>query len=392
MGGSELIGKEEKEAIIDVIDRGGVFFRYGFDENRKNIFKVAEFEKRFAEYTKARYALAVSSGSAALRVALSALGIGRGDEVITQSFTFVATIEAILESGATPIIAEVDDSLNLDPRDFEAKITKNTRAVIPVHMLGVPARMDEIIKIAKDREIMVLEDSCQACGSSYKGKKTGTVGDMGCFSFDYVKTITTGEGGMVVTGREELYLRASYYHDHGHEHNSEVPRGEDSKSITGFNYRMGEIQGAIGVAQLKRLDYVLSRQRKNKNKIKGAIRHFDMLKFRDLPDEEGDGGDSLIFFLPEKEAVKRFEASLLKEGIGTKILPSASGWHYIGNWDHIINRLNREKGRKEYRKDMWPLSEDLIRRAIAIPISVNMEDEQLNKIISGIEKAVKEVF
>jgi len=191
MGGAELIGKDEREAVSEVIDRG-VLFRYGFNEKRKNIFRVLEFEAEFCRYMGCSYALGVSSGSAALRVALAAMGIQRGDEVITQSFTFVATVEAILEAGGVPIITEVDKSLNMEPRDLEAKITDKTRAIIPVHMLGVPARMDEIMAVARKKNTPVLEDSCQACGSSYHGEKTGTIGSLGTYSFDYVKTAHDG--------------------------------------------------------------------------------------------------------------------------------------------------------------------------------------------------------
>jgi 8-amino-3,8-dideoxy-alpha-D-manno-octulosonate transaminase len=388
MGGSELLGKEEIAEVINVIERG-VLFRYGFDEKRKNIFKVAEFEENFARYIGINHALGVASGSAALRVALASIGIEPGDEVITQSFTFVATIEAIMEAGATPVITEIDRSFNMDPNDLEAKITGKTKAIIPVHMLGVPARMDEICGIAKRNNIKILEDSCQACGSSYKGKKTGTIGDIGCFSFDFVKTITTGEGGMVITDDEELYLRSTYFHDHGHEHNPDVPRGKDGKSISGFNYRMSEIQGAIGVVQLSRLDHVISKQRKNKTRIKEAIKDIDGLEFRDLPDKDGDGGDTLIFLFPKSRMAKEAEDILTKEGIETKILPSALGWHYIGNWEHIINRLNRQKGENIYSLDLWPQSENILNRAIAIGISVNMTDDYLDKIIAGIRKAAK---
>ncbi|HEX7372841.1 MAG TPA: DegT/DnrJ/EryC1/StrS family aminotransferase, partial [Thermodesulfobacteriota bacterium] len=246
MGGAELIGKEEQEAVSEVVGRG-VLFRYGFNEKRKNIFKVLDFESQFSKYAGCQYALGVSSGSAAVRVAVAALGIKRGDEVITQSFTFVATVEGVLEAGATPVLTEVDASLNMDPKNLEAKITDKTRAIMPVHMLGVPARMDEILAIARKRNIPVIEDSCQACGSGYKGKKTGTLGALGTYSFDYVKTLTTGEGGMVVTDDKKLYERACEYHDHGHVHNPEVPRGEDPHRATGFNYRMTEIQGAFGL-------------------------------------------------------------------------------------------------------------------------------------------------
>jgi 8-amino-3,8-dideoxy-alpha-D-manno-octulosonate transaminase len=385
MGGAELIGKEEREAVSEVIDRG-VLFRYGFNEKRKNIFRVVEFEVEFCKYMGCSYALGVSSGSAALRVALAALDIQRGDEVITQAFTFVATIEAILEAGGVPILTEVDRSLNMDPQDLEAKITGKTRVIIPVHMLGVPARMDEIMAVARKKKIPVLEDSCQACGSGYRGRKTGTIGAMGTYSFDYVKTLTTGEGGTVVTNDKRLYDRAAYYHDHGHEHNPELPRGEDSHSITGFNYRMNEIQGAMGKVQLTRLDFVLAEQRKNKAEIKKALGEIPGIQFRDLPDPAGDGGDTLAFFLPEARAARAFNESLAKEKIDTKILPSAMNWHFVGNWNHIIQYC------PPFRLDAWPQSGALLKRAIALPISVRMSGEQIRRIIEGVQRAAKEVL
>jgi 8-amino-3,8-dideoxy-alpha-D-manno-octulosonate transaminase len=385
MGGAELIGKEEREAVSEVIDRG-VLFRYGFDEKRQNIFRVLEFETEFCRYMGCSYALGVSSGSAALRVALAALRIQRGDEIITQSFTFVATVEAILEAGGVPVLVEVDKSLNLDPQDLEAKITHKTRAIIPVHMLGVAARMDEIMAIAGKRGIPVLEDSCQACGSSYRGKKTGTLGAMGTYSFDYVKTLTTGEGGMVVTNEKRLYDLANYYHDHGHEHNPELPRGEDSHSITGFNYRMNEFQGAVGKVQLGRLDFVLAEQRRHKAEIKKAIGEIRGTEFRDLPDPAGEGGDTLAFFLPDAQAARTFNEFLAKEKIDTKILPSAMNWHFVGNWNHIIPFC------PPYQTNSWPRSEALLKRAIALPISVRMSGERIQRIIEGVHRAAKEVL
>ena len=385
MGGAELIGKEEQEAVSEVIERG-VLFRYGFNEKRKNIFRVLEFEGQFNQYMGCTYSLGVSSGSAALRVALAALGLKRGDEVITQSFTFVATIEAILEAGGTPILTEVDKSLNMDFQDLEAKITGKTKMIIPVHMLGVPARMDEIMEVARKKNVPVLEDSCQACGSSYRGKKTGTIGAMGTYSFDYVKTLTVGEGGMVATNDKKLYNLAGYYHDHGHEHNPELPRGEDSHSITGFNYRMNEIQGAIGKVQLNRLDFVLSEQRKHKAEIKKGIASIPGIEFRDLPDPRGDGGDTLAFFLPEAKTARAFNDFLAKEKIDTKILPSAMNWHFVGNWNHIIQYC------PPYRTDAWPISEMLLKRAIALPISVQMNEDQIRRIIDGVQRAAKAVL
>lgn len=385
MGGAELIGREEKEMVSEVIERG-VLFRYGFNEKRKNIFRTLEFEEAFKKYMGCSFALGVSSGSAALRVALAALGVRKGDEVITQSFTFVATVEAILESGAVPVITEIDKSLNMDPNDLESKITEKTKVIIPVHMLGVPARLNEILAIAIKKNIPVLEDSCQACGSSYHGKKTGTLGAMGAYSFDYVKTITTGEGGMVVTNEKRLYDLARYYHDHGHEHNPEVPRGEDSHSITGFNYRMNEIQGAMGLVQLSRLDYVLAQQRKNKAAIKNAIANISGIEFREQPDPAGDGGDTLAFFLPSAQVAQAFSQALARRKVDTKILPSAMNWHFIGNWNHIIEFC------RPYRLDAWPQSERLLKRAIALPISVMMNQEQIQRVIDGVQQAAKEAL
>ncbi len=376
MGGSELIGNEEKDALCEVIDRGAVLMRYGFEAGRKNIFKVQEFEAGFAEYTGSKHALAVSSGTAALKVALGALGTEPGDEVIIPAFTFVATAEAVLETGAAPVICEVDKSLNLDLEDFRGKITSATKAVIPVHMLGSPANMKEILEIAGDNGIPVLEDSCQACGSSYRGKKTGSLGTMGCFSFDYVKTITTGEGGMIVTDDESLYKKASEYHDHGHEHRESVPRGHDTRTAPGFNFRMNELQAAVGIVQLGRLEHVLSRQRENKEKIKSRIKP-GKAEFRLHHDEEGDGADTLIFFLENGEKVEEAEKNLASKGLPTKILPSALDWHFAGRWDHMSHLIKGGNG-------SWQKTGELLNRAVAIPVSVNMDDKEIETIADAV--------
>ena len=380
MGGSELIGKEEKDALCEVIDRGAVLLRYGFDSQRGDIFRVGEFEKKFAAYAGSGYALAVSSGSAALQVALKAAGVGPGDEVITQAFTFVASAEAIIEAGAVPVICDVDKSLNLDPEDFRKKITGKTKAVLPVHMLGAPADLDEIVRIADERGIAVIEDSCQACGSSYKGRKTGSIGRIGCFSFDYVKTITTGEGGMVVTDDEDLYRKASEYHDHGHEHRTDVPRGMDTRTIPGFNFRMSELAGAVGIVQLSRLDDVLREQRINKGLLKSKI-DGSGVEFRMHHDEAGDGGDTLIFFLENNMKAAKVEKSLSEKGIPTKILPSALDWHFAGRWLHMKEHLRPEN-------EAWEKTGELLNRAIAIPISVRMEEGYIRDIAAAVNSAL----
>ncbi len=401
MGGSELIGKEEKAAVMDVLDRG-VLHRYGFDAQRKGIYKVAEFEQDLAKYMGSKYAQAVSTGTSALQTAMAALGIGPGDEVLTQAFTFVATFEAILASRAVPIPVEVDKSLNMDPIDLERKITKKTALIVPVHMLGAPAKMDEIMAIAKKYNIPVLEDAAQAVGSSYKGKKLGTIGAMGIYSFDYVKTLTTGEGGAVVTNDEELYHRAEYFADHGHIHNPTIPRGDEDRAFPGLDLRMDEMAGAMGVEQLKKLDYVLNRQRENKQKIKEGIKPLGF-EFRELPDPTGDGGDCLIFFLPGSGKAMEFGKTLAKYGVGTKILPSGMKWHFFDNFPDMMERrtVHKEKcpftcpfqaKEHSYKKGDLPQSKELLEKAVALGISVNMDDAAINKVIDAVKSAAKEVL
>jgi 8-amino-3,8-dideoxy-alpha-D-manno-octulosonate transaminase len=245
MPGFEVFGREEKKEIADVLETG-ILFRYGFDKERKGTYKVAEFERQFADMCGASYSLAVSSGSAALRVAMAALGVSPGDEVITQGFTFIATWEAIIESGATPVFTEVDDTLCMEPADLERKITERTKAIIPVHMIGAQANIKDIMVIANKHSIPVIEDTAQASGGKLDGRYLGTFGKLGIFSFDPVKTITTGEGGMIITNDKSLYLNCSAFHDHGHKHIPDVERGLDNRRFMGFNFRMMELQGAIG--------------------------------------------------------------------------------------------------------------------------------------------------
>jgi len=378
MPGFELFGKEEKDAISEVLDNGGILLRHGFDQKRKGIFKVKEFEAEVAKKFNVQFCHAVSSGTAALHCSLLALGVKPGDEVITQCHTFVATVEAILLAGAKPVLTEVDKSLNMDPLDLEKKITEKTKVIIPVHMAGVPARMDEIMAIAKKHNIAVLEDSAQLFGGKYKGKYLGTIGDAGIFSFDYAKALTTGEGGMVITNKEDIYRTVREFSDHGHEQNLNLPRGEDTHKIWGTTYRMMELQGALGVAQFKKLDFIIEQQRKNKKRIKDGIKDLSGIEFRDIPAEEGDTADTLIFFLENSEKASKFVKLFAEKGFGTKNLPDAINWHFAGMWSHIFKDTS-----------VWPESEKLLKRAIALPIMVKMDDEEINNIIEAIKECLK---
>ncbi|MFC1867772.1 DegT/DnrJ/EryC1/StrS family aminotransferase [Thermodesulfobacteriota bacterium] len=396
MPGFEVIGAEEKEEVLDALSRN-MLFRYEFDEQRKGIYKVAEFEREFAKYCGVNHALAVSSGTAALKVAMAALGIGPGDEVITQGFTFIATWEAIFDTGAIPVFAEIDDTLCLDPGDIENKISPRTRAIIPVHMCGAQARIKEIVSIADSHGIPVIEDTAQACGGRFEGKALGSFGKMGTFSFDSVKTITTGEGGMVITNDKDLNILASEYHDHGHDHNPDVGRGLEKRNFIGFNYRMMELQGALGLAQLRKLDNtILKRQRENKSRIKEALSGIEQVTFRTIPDPDGDTATFLIFLLPTPEMAKEFNGVMTEEGFGT-VYWYENDWHYFVRWEHLLEGksiitsdypFKTESGdaRCGYEKSSLPKTAELLSRALTIPIAINM-DEQIPGIINAIEKA-----
>lgn len=335
MPGFELIGDEEFQEIKEIFDKSRILFRHSFDQLRNGVYKVRDFEQAFAKRMNINYSLAVTSGTVALRVALAALGVGRGDEVITQSFTFVATVEAIIESGATPIITEIDDTLNMNPDDLQKKINSRTKAIIVVHMLGTPARLEQILPIARKSGLAVIEDTAWGCGGSLNGKPLGTIGDIGTFSFDFAKTMTTGEGGMLVTHNRHLYEKAAAYHDHGHENNPNLPRWEDSRSGSGFNYRMSELQGAVGLAQLRKLDQVVGAQRRNRDAILQAIQDLPNLQPRSEPAGANGTADALVFIVKDNLAARSCREALLKSGIGTKILPEAITWHFAGTWNHM---------------------------------------------------------
>jgi 8-amino-3,8-dideoxy-alpha-D-manno-octulosonate transaminase len=400
MPGYEVLGDEEKQELLDVLSRK-VLFRYEFHDQRKGVYKVKEFEREFARYCGAGHALAVSSGTAALRVALAALGVGPGDEVITQGFTFVATWETILDTGAIPVFAEIDDTLCMDPADLGRRITPRTKAILPVHMCGAQARIREIVEIAGRHRIPVLEDTAQSCGGRLKGKAVGTFGKAGTFSFDSVKTLTTGEGGMIVTDDEAFYLRASEYHDHGHLHDPKLSRGMEKRNFIGLNYRMMELQGALGLAQLKKLDSViLSSQRKNKKRIREGLSRIDQVTFRNIPDPEGDTATFVIFFLPTAEKAQAFNRVMVEEGAGA-VCWYQNYWHYHDEWEHLIEgksvlptgypfRTPGGETRCRFEKRALPGTAELLSRALTIPINIHME-EQIPRILKAIEKAGKAI-
>ena len=370
MPGFEVIGAEEQAEIDDVFRRGGVLFRHGFDGIRNGCYKVRDFESAFAQYMGVPHALAVTSGTAALRVALAALDLQPGDEVITQAFTFVATAEAIIESRLVPVCCEVDDTLNMDPADLERRITSRTRAVIAVHMLGTPARLREIKAICERHRLVLIEDAAWGCGGSLDNIRLGTWGQMGTFSFDFAKTMTTGEGGMVVFHERADYERAAAWHDHGHENNPTVPRWEDTRSGSGFNYRMTELQGAVGLAQLRKLDDVVRRQRTNRDAIWRAIADLPGVTPRAVPTGSQETADALVFEVPDAEIAREVRSRLLAAGSATKILPEAVTWHFAGTWSHMPELVATHGDLAV----AFPATSARLSRCVSLPVIVKMAE------------------
>ncbi len=266
--GGMLIGSEEEKAVIDVIRSQRLFRYYGPNPGPS---KVDQLEQSFAKYTGSNFVLAVTSCTAALVCGLLGIGVGPGDEVIVPAYTWIASAAAVLTVGAVPVVAEVDDSLTLDPQDVEKRITPRTRAILVVHMRGIPAQMDRILEIARRHSLKVLEDVAQANGGSFKGAKLGTLGDVGCFSLQFNKIITSGEGGLVITNQETVWKRAIMAHDpvagmRNHFSEEEI--------LWGANYRMSELTAAVALVQLERLNGLLDALRARKQMlVEGLVAH-----------------------------------------------------------------------------------------------------------------------
>ena len=377
MAGAELIGREELAEIQELFSRDKVnLYRYGGGN-----YKAREFEEKFAAWIGVKYAHAVSSGTAAIHCALAGAGIGPGDEVITPAWTFIAPVEAISALGAVPIPVELDETYHLDPREVEKAITPATKAVVAIPMWASP-KMDELAEICKKHDLILIEDAAQALGATYKGQKLGTFGSVASFSFDAGKTLHTGEGGIVVTNDKDIYDRAAEFSDHGHMHQPGLPRGKDPRRAKGLNLRISEVTAAIGLAQLAKIESILSTAKENKRKIKNAIRHLDNIILRPFSDEAGSQGDTLIFRVRNREAALQLEAHLTEHGFGTKILPEALDWHYAGVWGHLLGEYDRYHTAD--LESLWPKTGIMLRSSICLNIPVLMDDATIDNLVEAI--------
>jgi dTDP-4-amino-4,6-dideoxygalactose transaminase len=373
--GVELIGAEETAEVLEVL-QSGFLSRYGPADDPAFGAKVHHVEEAIAKLAGVRYGLALhGGGSAALWITLLCLGVGAGDEVIVPGFTYVASISAIVYTGATPVLAEVDQTFDLDPADVEARITPRTAAILVVHMLGGVARLDELKAIADKHGIPLVEDCAQAFGATYKGRGVGGIGAAGTFSFNEYKTITCGDGGMIVTDDEALYERCFAMHDQGH-----APYRLESKyaprPFLGMNFRMTELSGAVLGAQVRKLDLITSHLRANKAIVKDMLEEVPSIEFRELTDPEGDLATHLVVVLPSKEIARN-----VAQEVGSITL-AESGWHTYSKMNHLLEkRTVNGKGcpfdcddpnhtHGDYRVGMLPQTDALLERSISIGIGV----------------------
>ncbi len=373
--GVELIGDEETAEVLEVLS-SRYLSRYGPSDDPAFGAKVHRVEQEIAGLAGVRYGLGLSGGgSAALWIALLALGVGSGDEVIVPGFTFVASISAIVYAGATPVLAEVDQSFDLDPADVEAKITPRTRAIIVVHMLGGPARMTELKTVADRHGIPIIEDCAQAFGATYEGRGVGGIGAIGTYSFNEYKTITCGDGGMIVTDDEALYERCFALHDQGH-----APDRLESKyaprPFLGMNFRMTELSGAVLRAQVRKLPAIVTHLRENKAIVQDILEEVPDIGYRTLPDPAGDLATHLVVVLPSADI-----AADVARAVGS-IQLSESGWHVYSKMNHLLERRtvtgkgcpfdcdHTDHPHGEYHAGMLPRTDALLERSISIGIGV----------------------
>jgi dTDP-4-amino-4,6-dideoxygalactose transaminase len=358
--GHEWIGKEERGEVLDVLE-GGYLFRYGREDDPAFKRKVHTFERELAAACGVKHAVATTSGSASLTAALLAVGVGPGDEVVVPAYTFVATYSSIIFCGAVPVLAEIDESLNLDPGDALRRITARTKVLMPVHMLGNPCDMAAVLALAEKHGLVVIEDACQAVGGSYRGRRLGTLGRIGAFSLNVFKTITAGDGGAVVTDDTDLYHRGFAVHDQGHlPLRTGVEVGE--RSLLGLNFRMNELTGAVALAQLRKLDGILATLREKKARFKSRIAGIPGVRFRTLPDPEGECATLCTVIFDDAARAARVAARL-----GTTTVDK-SGWHVYANMEHV-GRWLRERGRPS-GKGAYPRTDDILSRSINLSVGV----------------------
>lgn len=397
MPGFEVFGDEERKEVNDVLN-SGILMRYGFEGMRNGHWKAKEFENNFAERMEVQYCQLVSSGTSALTVALAAAGIGAGDEVIMPTFTFVASFESILATGAVPVLVDIDDTLTLSPKAVENAITPKTRCIMPVHMCGSMANLDALKAICVNHNLILLEDACQAIGASYGGKPLGSYGDLGCFSFDFVKTITCGEGGAVITNNKKYFTLADQYQDHGHDHIGS-DRGAETHPNLGYNFRISELHAAVGIAQLRKLDAILELQKRNYLIIREELSKLAEITFRRVPETGVENYSFVNFFLPDALLAEKAHKALAENGVDACFYWFKNNWHYINGWEHFRNlkSLGRMSSGirsqiKNYNQIDFSNSDAIMGRTISTLVKIGWSEEDVKNRAIKMREAIASVL
>jgi dTDP-4-amino-4,6-dideoxygalactose transaminase len=402
--GAQYYDQEEVDAAIRVLKSRSPYRYYGLDHQ----LEVESFEKEFAAFLGVPHAVAVSSGTGALHVALSALGVGPGQEVIIPAYMWVAVIAAVVNHGAIPVLADIDETFGLNPAAVEKQITPRTAGIIVVHMSGAPVDVQGVRKLARAHNLFLLEDCAQCCGGRVGGQAVGTFGDMGIFSFQLNKNMTSGEGGCVVTGDDRLYQRAVAAQDLGYARDGKGRLIEDDPSLTlwGRGYRMDEVRGAILRVQLRKLPRVIESMHRSKYRIRKALEAFPSVQLRRVVDPAGDTGCFLITTYADAAAAREVCRALQAEGIRTypqgvsNVVMTDWGLHLYSNNTGLLNRVSTDQrgfpwnlaenaeSHPSYERGTCPNADSLFERSIiiAIPSCLTAEDEQ--GVILAFEKVL----
>jgi 8-amino-3,8-dideoxy-alpha-D-manno-octulosonate transaminase len=396
---------EEIEAALRVLRSKSLFRYYGVDLQKE----TEKFEEEFARAAGTRHALGVASGTSALSVALSALGAGPGQEVIVPAYMWVSVVAAVVNQGAIPVLADIDDTFCLDPTDVERKITPRTTGIILVHMSGAPGDAKAIQKIAKAKGLFLLEDCAQCNGGSIGGQKVGTFGDMGIFSFQMNKNMSSGEGGCVVTNDAQLYRRAFACHDLGYarDENGRLVFDDPTLRLWGKGCRMDELRAAILRVQLRKLPQIISSMRRSKYRIRQALEQFPEVQLRRIQDPLGDTGCFLITTYRDGETARRVNRMLRAEGIVTfpqgvsNVVMTEWGLHLYYNNVSLVHRASADRAgfpwnlsenagmERDYSKGACPAADSLFERSILLPIPSCLSDVDEREIIQAFEKTLR---
>jgi len=397
--------KEKLHALI--LGNRGVQGPHLFRYYNPQPSRVAAAEDAMAEFIGVKHCLAVNSCTSALTACYRALGIGAGDEVIVPAYTFFATAATVVTCNAIPVIVEVDESLNISPAAVERAISPRTKAIVPVHMRGAAAQMDAIMEIANRHGIPVVEDVAQAAGGRFKEQCLGSIGTMGCFSFDYYKIIVSGEGGFITTNDKWLHTRAQSWHDTAACWRPDrfAQERRDGELFCGENYRMSELEGAVALAQIAKADDLLQDYRRAKRLIKAAIEPTGGLTFRRLHDPEGDAATSLVMFIDNAEQTQRVLDALQAEGVpaGGVYDAKVRDWHIYAYWEHILQKKSvasdglpwsavPESELPKYSPVMCPQTLELLSRAVILDVNPHYTDDDCTAIANGINKVSRAIL